>query len=80
MELVQPTLKHLGSYKSALIRELLAGTAPFPDEAQDQLAEIETNPQLFLAKQDDRQALGGDVKLPDGAKAQLIWTSTFLSA
>lgn len=66
MELVTPTVEHLESYKSALIRELLAGTAPFPDEARDQLAEIETNPQLFLAKQDDRHALGGDVKLPDG--------------
>lgn len=66
VELVRPTLEHLDSYKSALIRELSAGTAPYPDEAQDQLTEIETNPESFLAKQEDRQALGGDVKLPDG--------------
>lgn len=66
MELVRPTVEHLESYKSALIRELLAGTAPFPDEVRDQIAEIESDPQKFLAKQDDRQALGGDVKLPDG--------------
>lgn len=55
MEIVRPTLEHLESYRSALIRELLAGTVPFPEEARDQ-----------LAKQEDRQALGGDVKLPDG--------------
>jgi len=30
------------------------------------LREIETNLESFLAKQEDRQALGGDVKLPDG--------------
>lgn len=66
MELVRPTLEHLDSYRSALIRELLAGTAAFPDEAQDQLKEIETDPQNFLDKQEDREALGGDVKLPDG--------------
>ncbi len=67
MELVRPTTEHLDSYKSALIRELLAGTAPYPDEARDQLAEIAADPQLFLAKQEDREAQGGDVKLPDGS-------------
>jgi len=66
MELVRPTLEHLESYRSGLIRELAAGTAPFPEEARDQLAEIESDPQKFLDKQEDRHALGGDVKLPDG--------------
>jgi predicted acetyltransferase len=66
MELVRPTLEHLDSYRRALIRELGAGTAPYPDEAENQLHEIETDPEFFLAKQEDRQALGGDVKLPDG--------------
>ena len=46
MELVRPTAEHLDSYKSALIRELLGGIAPFPDEARDQLAEIETDTHL----------------------------------
>lgn len=66
MELVLPTLEHLPSYKSALIRELLAGTAAYPDEAKDQLIEIETDSQAFVSKHEDRLALGGDVKLPDG--------------
>lgn len=66
MELIRPTLEHLESYRSGLVRELSAGTAPYPDEAESQLTEIESDPEKFLARQEDRQALGGDVKLPDG--------------
>ncbi len=72
MDLVRPALEHLESYKSALIRELMAGTSPYPDESRDSLGQIEADPQAFLAKQEDRHALGGDVKLPDGTSVRRI--------
>lgn len=67
MNIVRPTEFHLESYRSALVRALSSGTAAYSDEAIVQLLEIETDPETFLAKKEDRQALGGDVKLPDGS-------------
>lgn len=67
MKIVRPTGEHLASYRSALVRSISLGIAAHPLEAEDELLEINEDPEAFLAKQEDRQALSGDVKLPDGS-------------
>ena len=67
MKIVRPAEEHLASYRSALVRAISLGTAAHPLEAEDELLEIDGNPEAFLAMQEDRQALSGDVKLPDGS-------------
>jgi len=66
MKIVQPEAIHLESYRQALIQALALGT-PNADEAQEELSEINTDPQIFLAKQEDPEGVAGDVKLPDGS-------------
>ena len=67
MKIVRPAEEYLLSYRSALIRAISLGIAANSQEAEDELLEIDGNPEAFLAKQEDRQALSGDVKLPDGS-------------
>lgn len=67
MKIVRPEEVHLDSYRKALVQAISLGTAVNLVEAQDQLAEIEADPEFFLAKKEDPKALGGDVKLPDGS-------------
>lgn len=67
MKIVRPEEVHLDSYRKALVQAISLGTAVNLVEAQDQLAEIEADPESFLAKKEDPKALGGDVKLPDGS-------------
>ena len=67
MEILRPSQIHLGSYKSALIREISSGSAAYIALAQWYLAEIEADPESFLAKQDDPSALSGDIELSDGS-------------
>ena len=67
VEIVRPTELYLESYKQALIQAISSGTAASLAEAQDELSEIEADPESFLAKQEDPKALAGDVKLPDGS-------------
>ena len=67
MKIVRPEEAHLESYKKALIQAISSGTAANLAEVQDELLEIEADPESFLAKQEDPKALGGDVKLPDGS-------------
>lgn len=67
MKIVRPAEKHLASYRSALLRVISLGVATHLVEAEDELLEIDRDPEAFLAKQEDRQALSGDVKLPDGS-------------
>lgn len=67
MEIVRPEVRYLESYKMGLIQSISSGTAPYLDRAQRELLEIETAPNVFLAKQDDPFALSGDVELSDGS-------------
>ena len=67
MEIVRPEERYLESYKNALIRAISTVTAAHLEEAQRDLSEIETDFEVFLSKQDDPLALGGDIKLSDGS-------------
>jgi predicted acetyltransferase len=65
MELVWPTMEHLASYAAALRR----GWSPDnlrPTAGQDELAKLETDPELFLSGLVDREAKGPPITLPDG--------------
>jgi len=66
MQLVTPTSAHLSSYTDALRR----GWSPDnlrPKAGPEELARIEADAELFIAQQDDREAKGPPVNLPDGS-------------
>jgi len=79
MKLVRPEEIHLESYTKALKQAIALGTTKI-ERAQGKLTEIEADPKSFLAKQEDPEALGGDIKLPDGTyvprmpgKTRFLW-------
>lgn len=64
--LVRPALQHLASYQEAL----RTGWSPNnlrPEAADEELAEIAADADLFLARMEDRDAKGVPVILPDGS-------------
>ena len=65
MEIIRPEEIHLESYTKALKQAIALGTTKI-EMAQGKLTEIEADPKSFLAKQEDPEALSGDIKLPDG--------------
>lgn len=65
MEIVRPEEIHLKNYTKALKQAISLGTTKI-ERAQRKLSEIEADPKFFLAKREDSEALGGDIKLPDG--------------
>lgn len=79
MEIVRPEEIHLASYTDALKRAMALGTIKI-ERAQGKLSEIAADPKSYLAKQEDPEALGGDIKLPDGTyilripgKTRYLW-------
>ena len=79
MEIIRPEEIHLESYTKALKQAIALGTTKI-ERAQGKLTEIEADPISFLAKQEDPEALGGDMKLPDGTyvprmpgKTRFLW-------
>lgn len=79
MEIIRPEEIHLESYTKALKQAIALGTTKI-ERAQRKLTEIEADPKSFLAKQEDPEALGGDIKLPDGTyvprmpgKTRFLW-------
>ena len=70
MNLVKPSSEHLPSYIAALQQgwSMNAGA----NAAQAELHAIETDPVLFLSRQDDREAQGAPVLLPDGSHVSRI--------
>jgi predicted acetyltransferase len=65
MELVTPSADHLPSYMNALVQ----GWSPDnlrPEAAAEELVQIQADPVAFLAEQDDREAKGPPILLPDG--------------
>jgi predicted acetyltransferase len=65
VHLVRPAAEHLSSYADALRR----GWSPDsqrPEAAYEELLRLEADPAAFLALQDDREAEGPPITLPDG--------------
>lgn len=71
MEIVRPDETHLLSYTEALKRAITLGTIKI-ERAHTKLFEIASDDKSFLAKQEDPNALGGDIKLPDGSRVPRI--------
>jgi predicted acetyltransferase len=67
LELIKPTLEHLDSY-IATLREGWSPSSIRPEQALEELDNIERDPAAFLAKFDDLDAKGGLVTLPDGSQ------------
>lgn len=67
MQLIRPTVENLESYRAGLARSLETGTEKNPEYVEDQLKKIAADPMKFIEFQDDPEALGGDVPLPDGS-------------
>ena len=71
MRLVKPAAKHLSGYIAALKR----GWSPDnlrPEAAQEQLEQIASDAESFLAGMDDPEARGPIVTLPDGSQVKRI--------
>ena len=71
MHLVWPTTEHLPSYIDALERGWHPDTTR-PESSGEELARIREDPLQFLALQNDREARGPIVKLPDGSTVPRI--------
>ena len=67
MELIRPTAENLGSYRAGLVRSLQEGAEKNPEYVEDQLKKIAEDPVKFITFQEDPEAQGGDVPLPDGS-------------
>ena len=66
MELVRPDREHLDGYLDALRRGWSPNTER--DTSREQLAEVEADPDAFVAGMDDRDPVGRTVTLPDGTE------------
>lgn len=67
MELVRPRAEHLPPYIAALEQGWSPDNVRGAAAAQEELALIRKDPETFLARMVDREALGDPVKLPDGS-------------
>ena len=67
MELVRPTQDHLASYVAALERGWSADNVRGIVAAQEELVQIESDAEAFIASLEDREAKGPPIKLPDGS-------------
>lgn len=65
MRLVAPSREYLAEYVEALERGWSPDT--LRNVAQERLAEIERDPDAFLASLDDPEAKGPPIRLPDGS-------------
>ena len=68
MELVRPGMAHLPSYQAALRRGFSPDNILKLAATRAELAEIEKDAALFVARMVDREAAGGPIKLPDGSQ------------
>jgi predicted acetyltransferase len=66
MELIRPTTTHLPSYVRALERGWSPETDR-PEAAREELERICRDPDEFLGQQEDREANGPPIVLPDGS-------------
>ncbi len=72
MKLVRATTTHLNSYVAALARGWSADNVRGAVAAREELAQIKSDPQDYLAWMDDVQAHGPRVTLPDGSQVARI--------
>lgn|GEM_PF-1344401 len=79
IKLIGPEEFHLTSYVADLNRAIDLGTTN-TERAQRKLSEIAADPESFLVKQEDPQALCGELKLSDGSyvlripsKTRFLW-------
>ena len=84
MSLVKPSVEYLGGYRAALTRHWSPNTMD-PEAWQWELQRLDADPLAFLATQDDREALGGPLTLPNGTQAprlpsfkRWIWDGEFV--
>ncbi|HEX5685606.1 MAG TPA: GNAT family N-acetyltransferase, partial [Ideonella sp.] len=66
MQIVIPTLDHLPGYIAALERGWSPDSQRGEVAAREELARLRQDEPLFIQQQQDREALGGPVTLPDG--------------
>jgi predicted acetyltransferase len=67
MQLVRPARAHLPSFIAALQGGWTPDSLRGEQAARDELAALRLDPDDYLERQVDRQALGGPVTLPDGS-------------
>src|SRR5262245_6498810 len=67
MRLVRPAEEYLVGYRDALERGWSRDNVRGAVVAQEELEQIRTDPQAFLASLDDREAKGPPIELPDGS-------------
>jgi predicted acetyltransferase len=87
MELIRPRAEHLASYVAALESGWSADNVRGAPAAVEELERLRADPERFIALQEDREALGGPIALPDGSiVARLpglrrwMWDGTFCGA
>ncbi len=68
LSLVAPAREHLAGYVDALRRGWSPDNVRGDEAAREQLEHIATDPDAFLATQEDRDAKAGPVRLPDGSE------------
>lgn len=66
LRLVRPARAHLASYAAALARGWSPDTQR-PEAARETLALLAADPDALLARQEDREAAGPPIVLPDGS-------------
>ena len=72
LSLVKPSLDYLPHYTAALERGWSPDNIRKDEATREQLARIAEDPARFVAGQDDPDALGPPIKLPDGSAAQRL--------
>ncbi len=71
-ELVTPTLDRLPAFVDALHRGWSPDNTRHEAAIGHHLGRIEQDPERFIADQDDPDARGGDITLPDGTRAERL--------
>lgn len=67
--LVRPSIDHLWGFEDALRRGWSPDNTRGDEAIEQGLREIGEDPARFIALQEDREALGGPITLPDGSQA-----------
>lgn len=85
--LIRPCAEHLPEYIAALETGWSADNTRGKEAAEEELVRIADNAEAYLALQDDEEAKGGPIKLPDGTTwprlpgiKRWIWDGTFCGA
>jgi len=72
LSLVKPSLEYLPHYTAALERGWSPDNIRKDEAVREQLTQIAENPARFVASQDDPDALGPPINLPDGSSVQRL--------